>query len=292
MISTTSISDKTILQNLSKICDFDCKIENDYCTEISFHKISSLFEGTIRKHGEKNKIVKEISKLSCLKFLNLRKCKIGDMPEFRSRNLEYIDISCNDMDILPTWVLKQPFLKFLNVGGNKLHEISDLSHLPLETLKLHKNQIKIMPKIGKKIKSLNLYLNPMSNIPEIVLDLSLLEVFSYGATSTSLVPPLSSLSNLKWLTLTVNQIECLPNDIVKLSKLEGLQLAKNKIKEIPESIGEMNLKSITLYSNEIKQLPNSFFNLKLDKLNLAKNPLKDFQRVKDTFFNIDFLRLE
>jgi len=291
MTQAISASDKTIIGQLSDICKFHYKMEEEHCTEISFHDEASLFGGTIRRHPQKKQIIESVARLPYLKHLNIRKCKIKEMPEIRSRSLEYLDISCNDIESIPSWVVSQPQLKFLSLGANKLIEVPDLSSLPLETLKLHKNRIKQMPEVGDKIKSLNLFLNPMLGIPERVLSLSLLEVFSFGVTETKTLPSLSSLPNLRWLTLTVNHIESLPDDICQLDKMEGLTLAKNKLKRLPSRIGEMNLKSLTLYSNNIAELPESFFGLKLNKLNLARNPLKNAKKAFDTFSHIEFLRM-
>lgn len=293
MTQITSSSDKKIIQYLQNICKFHYILEDEICTEISFYDQNDLFEGTIRKHPDKYKIISMIAKFKNLKKLNLRKCKINNLPDIHSKNLEFIDISSNDIEQIPNWIIKQPLLKYLNIGSNKITTIPDLQHLPLEILKIHKNSISNMPKIPNTIKSLNLYLNNMKEIPENILNLSLLEVFSFGVTEMKQLPPLHLLTNLKWLTLTVNQIENISEDICKLKNLEGLQLAKNKLKTLPEMIGNMNIKTLTLYSNEISKLPQSFFNLKLNKLNLEMNQLteEDKEKIYKNFQKIDFLRI-
>ena len=266
MTQITPLSDEKIIKCLKSLCDFSYIIRNNVCTNIS---------------------------LQHLTHLNVRKCKIGHLPEIRSKNLEYLDISCNDIESVPKWISQQYHLKFLNMGANKIKNLPDLSDIPLDTLKVHKNQITKLPKINRNIKSLNLFLNPMSNIPNYVFKLSLLETFSFGVTNIKSITSIPLLKNLRWLTLTVNQIEYLPEDICCLKKLEGLQLAKNKINKLPNKIGDLNIKHFTLYSNNIKELPESFFELQLKKLNLAKNPLmKKYQQlVFEKFNNIDFLRL-
>ncbi len=293
MTQAIHTSDKKIIKYLSNICQFHHVMEDDHCVEISFHDENYLFCGTLRKHPLKNEIINLVSKFQKLKYFNVRKCKIKNFPEMQSSSLEHIDISCNDIEIFPNWILNQSNLNFLNLGANKLTHVPDLSHLPIETLKLHKNAISMFPKIWSQTKSLNLYLNQMKDIPNIVLDLNYLEVFSFGATDMKTLPSFSSLSNLRWITLTVNQIEFLPDDICSLSKLEGLQLAKNKLNKLPKRIGDTNLKAITLYCNEISELPESFFNLNLNKLNLLHNPLikKDKERVSEIFGEIDFIRI-
>jgi Leucine-rich repeat (LRR) protein len=131
----------------------------------------------------------------------------------------------------------------------------------------------------------------MTEIPKSVFDLSLLEVLTFGVTEMKSIQTMASLPNLRWLTLTVNQLEYLPDDICSLERLEGLQLAKNKIKKLPDRIGDLNLKFITLYSNEIIEIPESFFDLKLKKLNLSLNKIKDKNRLIKTFGSIDFLSI-
>ena len=285
------MEDKKTIENLKKICNFNYFMEDNYCVSISFHDEDYVFGGTIRKNDRKKEIIKTISKFEKLKILNLRKCKTDNLPEFTSRELEYVDLSCNNISDFPSWILKQPNINFLNLGANKLNKIPNLSNLPIETLKIHKNFITDIPETNNKIKTLNLYLNPINEVPTSILKLNLLEVFSFGVTNAKKIPSLLSLSKLKWLILTVNNFELLPEDICELKKLEGLVLAKNKIKKLPKKIGDMNIKYLTLYSNNLTKVPESFFNLKLNKLNLSKNPIFKKDKIIKTFENINFFRI-
>jgi len=286
-------ADEKSINYLKSISNFEYKLQDGICTEISFHDINSIFGGTIRRNPYKKEIIEIVSKMKGLKHFDIRKCKICNLPEMSSQNLEFVDISCNDIEYFPNWIAKQQFLKYLNIGANKIKEIPDLSHLELEVFKLHKNTIDHLPPIGKKIKSLNLFLNRIQEIPKQVFDLNMLEVFTFGVTEMKDLPNLSSLENIRWLTLTVNKIQNIPDDICMLKNLEGLQLAKNCIKELPQKIGEMNLKVLTLYSNNISKLPDSFFNLKLKKLNLALNQIeeKEKNKIKEFYGNIDFISI-
>ena len=285
------MNDEKAIHKLRRMCEFSCELEDGFCTDISFHTEDDAFGGTIRRHPHKDEIVGVVSNFPRLRRLNFRRCKIGYVPNLRSQEVEYLDMSCNDITTVPEKVLEDQPLRFLNLGANNLAELPDLSHLPLETLKLHKNvELKSLPLIPKGIKSMNLFLLcKMTRIPEVVFDLPL-EVFSFGVTKLDHLPSLSRLSQLRWLTLTVNQFDKLPDDICSLSKLEGLWLAKNKLKSLPDRMGDMNLKTLTVYGNNIEKLPDSFFQLKLQKLNVARNPLSNMQRVIDSFSHIEFLR--
>jgi len=254
-------------------------MENDRCVEISFFDPSTIFEGTIRHHPEKQKILKLASQLSNLRKLDLRKCKVGTLPSFSS-DLEYLDLSCNDLVVVPNWVYGLNQLKYLSLGSNHITELKSVP--PVETLKVHKNRIKEMPPLPDTIRFLNLYLNEMPELPP----LPKLEFLSFGVTQMRTLPSLPN--SLRWLSLVANQIEKLPADFCDLKKLEGVRLAKNALSILPGDIGTMNIKQITLYKNNLKCLPESFFNLQLIKLNVSNNPLTDKDRIQKTFGHIEF----
>lgn len=286
--------DEDTIKKLKSICHFSYEMDDGFCTSISFHD-ESQFGNTIRRNSKKNEIVNEVSKFKRLKSLNLRKCRLGSLPVFKSECLEYLDISCNDLEEFPCWLVGLP-LKFLNIGANRISQIPDISSMPLETLKLHKNtNLGELPGIGKNIKVLNLFLLPKMNaIPEEVMNLRSLEVFSFGGTRASLFPDFSLLSDLKWLTLTVNDFERIHEEIGSLKKLKGLCLAKNKIEHLPEQMGDLkSLEFLTLYCNRISKLPNSFFELKLKKLNLSKNVFGDRDKILAERFGkqMEFFRI-
>lgn len=286
--------DEEAIRELESVCDFSREIEEGFCTAISFHDDNN-FGCTIRRNPRKFEIIEKVAKFKRLKSFNARKCRLGRLPVFESRDLQYLDISCNDLEEFPDWVLGLP-LKFLNVGANKISRIPDLSPMPLETLKLHKNVgLRELPRLGSSIKSLNLFLMPlMRSVPEEVLGLRSLEVFSFGGTRMEILPDFSSLQKLKWLTVTVNNFEHIHESICMLDDLEGLFLAKNTISSVPECIGALkNLKFLTLYGNRISRLPRSFFDLKLKKLNLSRNPLfeSDRELVREFGKNMDFFRV-
>lgn len=271
--------DEETIRKLESVCSFSHEIEDGFCTAISFHDEDN-FGCTIRRNPRKFKIIEIVAKFKKLKSLNVRKCRLGRLPVFESRDLQYLDISCNDLEEFPDWLLGLP-LKFLNLGANRISRIPDISSMPLETLKLHKNVgLHELPQMGSGIKSLNLFLLPlMRSIPEEVLGLQSLEVFSFGGTPMESLPDFSPLQKLKWLTLIGNNFESLHESMFGLEGLEGLFLAKNMISYVPECMGNLkSLKFLTLYRNKISRLPRSFFDLNLRKLNLSRNPLLESDR--------------
>jgi len=287
------MTDTDIINQLSAICSFTYQMNDGCCVSISFYDEDDPLGGTVRRHPGKRDIIKLVSQMPCLKKLNIRKCKIGTLPQFITKSLEYVDISSNDLTAIPDWLVDQKNLIFLNLGANKLTTIPNLDNLPLDTLKIHKNNITRMPVLRDTIKSLNLFLNPLNSWPEIMKDYHRLEVLTIGVTKIDKITSLSAFKQMKWLTLVINSIDNLPDDICKLTMLEGLQLAKNRLCRLPEDIGRLiNLRALTVYANDLESLPESFFCLNLQKLNIAKNRLDSFHdRVVARYGGIDLLRL-
>ena len=74
---------------------------------------------------------------------------------------------------------------------------------------------------------------------------------------------MSKLKNLRYLRLSSNSINVLPEEIGLLSQLEELYLDENKLTTLPNSIINLkNLKILYLISNKIDTLPQSFKHIK------------------------------
>lgn len=286
------MTDKEIIAWLSSVCKFQHTMSGEVCKFISFYDDNDTFGGTIRRHPMKREIIEMVARMPNLTFLNLRKCKVGPIPELASRSLEWLDLSSNDLPVVPDWVTLQPRLGFLSVGANNLAEVPDLSGLTmLRTLKLHKNRLTVMPEIPKDVASLILFLNPLDGIPDVVQSLWNLETFSFGMTNAKKMPSFERLRRLKLFILTHTEIEEVPEEICSLPELTGLVLAKNRISRVPERIGDLTkLKNLSLYYNRITELPDSLFDLNLERFNVSKNQLTDRERVISTFSNIEFLK--
>lgn len=267
------MNDEDRIEKLKSLCSFQYVMKNDCCESISFYE-NNVFENSIRRNPLKEEIVKIASEFPNLRHVNLRKSRINNFPNFISKNIEYLDISCNNISEITKKQLEFPKLEFLNLGSNYLEEICDLSDLPLETLKIHKNPIKKFPNISKNIKILNLFINCLTEIPKIIFELSNLEVFSFGMTGIKKMPDFSIFENIKWIVLPCNKIKQIPSSVCYCENLEGLILAKNNIRKIPDEIGRLKkLHTLSLYKNMISSLPKSFYDLKLKKISIEKNPI-------------------
>jgi hypothetical protein len=79
---------------------------------------------------------------------------------------------------------------------------------------------------------------------------------------------------VRWLILTDNQLERLPNSIGKLQKLQKLMLAGNQLRSLPDEMAACkNLELIRLAANRLESLPQWLFTLpRLSWLAYAGNP--------------------
>ena len=258
------------------------QMEGDVCCGVHLADEKHVWHGFARHSQDKHAILRLISKLENLKYLDLRKNCFGPLPDLGLQNLEYADLASNYMRSVPEWLQKCP-LKYLNLGVNELTDIPDwFANLTnLTVLKLHKNEIKNTEAVSN-LTFLNLYFNRMKSIPKFVWTLDQLEFFSWGISSIGTLPgEIGNLNKLKWLSMVGNKLTELPDEFCLLKNLIGIRLHKNRLHKLPESIGNLEkLEQITLYHNRLKSLPDSFYKLKLKKLNLAHNEFKIPPQIK------------
>lgn len=87
---------------------------------------------------------------------------------------------------------------------------------------------------------------------------------------------IGDLVNLKTIYLNNTGLKFLPESFCQLVNLENLSLQYNQLEKLPENIGHLEkLKVVFLDHNRITSLPASFEKLKLDYLDISKNPFTE-----------------
>ncbi|KAI3380195.1 hypothetical protein SNEBB_003444 [Seison nebaliae] len=186
------------------------------------------------------------------------------------------------------------YLRILKIDTNKLttlpEEIGELKYL--ERLAISNNHLIDVPhslKYCQKLVSLHLVNNRLNSFPTLsILD----ETF-----------PLKS---LKFLDISSNSIETIPNEINKLEELHSLILYSNNLISIPDTVSQITyLNTLWLGDNRLELLPinylrtmkylNWFKPEEITQTALDGNPLNHlfykqnnerFQMSSETFYNL------
>jgi hypothetical protein len=155
-------------------------------------------------------------------------------------------------------------------------EIFDLAD-SLEILNLSDNHLQSLPAdLGRlhKLKIIFLSNNNFEEVPEVLADCPNLSMVGFKSNKIRVlgenVLPLS----VRWLILTDNQLEKLPNSIGRLQRLQKLMLAGNQLRSLPDEMAAcQNLELIRLAANRLESLPTWLFTLpRLSWLAYAGNP--------------------
>ncbi len=147
-------------------------------------------------------------------------------------------------------------LEVLDLSGNRLRDLPDDLHRfsKLKILFASDNQFEHLPEGLGRCVSLTMVGFKHNRIRTI---------------SPTCLPP-----NIRWLILTDNCIEQLPDNFGERRQLEKLMLAGNRLTELPRSINQLDkLGLLRISANQLQQFPDQLLDLpKLAWLAFAGNP--------------------
>jgi hypothetical protein len=155
-------------------------------------------------------------------------------------------------------------------------EILDLAD-SLEILNLSDNHLRSLPAdLGRlhKLKIIFLSNNNFEEVPEVLANCPNLSMVGFKSNKIRVLGENILPLNVRWLILTDNQLERLPNSIGRLEKLQKLMLAGNQLRSLPDQMAAcQNLELIRLAANRLESLPSWLFSLpRLSWLAYAGNP--------------------
>jgi len=155
-------------------------------------------------------------------------------------------------------------------------EIFDLAD-SLEILNLSDNHLRSLPAdLGRlnKLKIIFLSNNNFEEVPEVLADCPSLSMVGFKSNKIRVLGEHILPLNVRWLILTDNQLEYLPNSIGRLDKLQKLMLAGNQLRSLPDEMAACrSLELIRLAANRLESLPIWLFTLpRLSWLAYAGNP--------------------
>ena len=156
-------------------------------------------------------------------------------------------------------------------------EIFDLAD-SLEVLDLSGNQLTDLPDDLAALHRLRILFcsdNPFTTLPPAVGRCPELSMVGFKANRITTVPPESLPAKLRWLILTDNAIESLPDELGRRPLLQKLMLAGNQLTSLPETMaGCSRLELLRLSANRLPGLPLWLLSLpRLSWLAYSGNPL-------------------
>jgi len=171
----------------------------------------------------------------------------------------------------------------LQIAGNLTEfprEIFTLADT-LEILDLSNNQLDCLPTDFGRLQQLKVVFlsnNQFKQLPDVLSDCPKLEMIGFKANTITDVSESALPKTTRWLILTDNQIQKLPDSIGKLAQLQKLMLAGNQLTELPVSLSQCtNLQLVRISANQLTSLPYWLFNMpRLAWLAFSGNPCSEY----------------
>jgi hypothetical protein len=177
-----------------------------------------------------------------------------------------------NLDVFPLEILSlADSLEVLDLSNNQL------SNLPADLACLHK--LKIIFASNNRFESL----------PEVLGQCLNLEMVGFKSNQIKQVSAAALPQKLRWLILTDNLIETLPNALGERPRLQKLALAGNRLRQLPQSLGQLhNLELIRISANCLTRCPEQILSLpKLAWIAFSGNP---FSRSLDNQTQVPVIR--
>ncbi|MCM2463662.1 protein kinase [Pseudomonas sp. CG7] len=149
----------------------------------------------------------------------------------------------------------------------------------LEILNLSGNQLDTLPDDLHRLPHLRVLFcsdNRFTELPECLGRCSALTMVGFKANRIARVTGAALPPRLRWLILTDNDVEELPDELGQRPHLQKLMLAGNRLQQLPASLGQCHrLELLRIAANQLTELPQWLLELpSLSWLAYAGNPLE------------------
>ncbi|CAB3373383.1 Hypothetical predicted protein [Cloeon dipterum] len=224
---------------------------------------------------------------SRLQELDLSRNELTMMPSWlvECRGLSSIDVSHNQLTSLPEVVFLLPHLHTMQAGHNSLRSLPTIqnANLSLQILRLQSNALTALPPHLLNCCNRLVELNLSSNRLMVIFDdtggqLKALRrlMASYNQLGDAALRQIARLPNLKALHLAYNRITQIPAICIdSWSEIQELVLSGNHLISLPESITSLRkLQVLRMHSNQIRSCPTVNQMLSLKVLDLSHNKLE------------------
>ncbi|MGR5168594.1 leucine-rich repeat-containing protein kinase family protein [Vibrio astriarenae] len=135
----------------------------------------------------------------------------------------------------------------------------------LEILDLTDNQLNDLPDELTQLTKLKIIFasnNRFETLPQVLGECENLEMIGFKANKINYVPENSLPPKLRWLILTDNELEALPDSLGERPKLQKLALAGNRLTSLPQSMSQLhNLQLLRISANQLTECPEQLLDL-------------------------------
>jgi len=150
----------------------------------------------------------------------------------------------------------------------------------LEVLDLTGNQLSALPDELAGFGKLRIIFcseNRFTELPEVLGRCPALTMVGFKANRIATVSAKALPAGLRWLILTDNAIERLPDELGQCDALQKLMLAGNRLRELPTSLANCrNLELLRIAANRIERFPEWLLSLpRLSWLAYSGNPFSE-----------------
>jgi len=157
----------------------------------------------------------------------------------------------------------------------------------LEILDLSNNALSSLPDELAQMTKLKIIFasqNKFEHLPEVLGKLPNLEMVGFKSNQIKQVAEHSLPVQLRWLILTDNLLETLPNSLGERPRLQKLALAGNQLTHLPQTLAQAhNLELVRISANKLTQCPEQLLNLpNLAWFAFAGNPFTTVNSEADT----------
>jgi hypothetical protein len=166
----------------------------------------------------------------------------------------------------------------------------------LEVLDLSGNQLSELPDALAECRKLRIIFcseNNFTRLPKVLGSCPALTMVGFKANRIREVPAAALPANLRWLVLTDNQIEVLPDELGQCLQLQKLMLAGNRLESLPSTLANcQRLELVRLAANRLTALPAWLLELpRLSWLAFAGNPCCEPPRRTEVVTNVQWAEL-
>ncbi|SHM67475.1 Leucine rich repeat-containing protein [Pseudomonas asturiensis] len=182
---------------------------------------------------------------------------LADLRAGKLAGIRRLDLSC-DLTEFPREIFDlADTLEVLNLSGNSLSSLPDDLH--------RLTHLRVL--FGSD--------NAFTHLPECIGKCKQLRIVGFKANQIERVSAAALPPRLRWLILTDNRIESLPDELGRRPDLQKLMLAGNRLQALPSTLADCHrLELIRIAANRMSELPDWLLKLPaLAWLAYADNPL-------------------